>query len=357
MTDDNRDNFRIETSRLADVPSLAAFLREEYPDGDIANNEYLKWEYVENPSGRAYLAIAKNDEGIMAAQYALIPQEVIWGDNSFKASLSLNTLTSKKFRGKGLFVRTAEANFDACAADDVLFTVGIPNANSYPGFIEKLNFLHCGNLTFSFLPLRPINTLKTILNRGSKKKGQEILTAPDGPELARHAVSYFDPETDRRLYEPFLMKWKSEARIHINRGKEFLDWRYLKHPSRKYQLLKYVVKGEMQALAVYRTLEVFGMRTCIVMDLLSLNASSGKELLNVIAVGMKRAGIDAMIAAYAGKCSIHEVLKSAGFFQIPKFLLPQQLPFILRIHKDFEKSDQFGDLDNWHFTFGDYDIF
>src|SRR5689334_7805417 len=141
-----KDGYSLETFRPTDVLPLANFLKEEYPFGEPANVHFLDWEYLRNPFGPAIITVAKDGNQHLASQYALLPIQVRINDKKTNGSLSLNTLTGAKHRGKGLFLETAEASFRYCHDEDIYFTIGIPNRNSYPGFIKRLGFKHVGNL-------------------------------------------------------------------------------------------------------------------------------------------------------------------------------------------------------------------
>ena len=99
-----KKEFHIETDLAAYVASLSKFLRDEYPEGEIADERFLQWEYLDNPFGKAFISCARNMNHVLATQYAIIPFEVVIEGKTMSASLSLNTLTAKEFRGKGLFV-------------------------------------------------------------------------------------------------------------------------------------------------------------------------------------------------------------------------------------------------------------
>lgn len=352
-----KEEFNIKTELAADVAPLSKFLKDEYPEGDIANEEYLRWEYLDNPFGKAFISCTRNSEQVIASQYAVIPVEVIMDGKTVNASLSLNTLTAKEYRGKGLFLKTAESNYTSCAEHGVLFTIGIPNANSFPGFIQRLSFKHCGNLNFLVKPLRPLNILTSFIKSNKTKKGNEFSVIPDMDSLKKQGVSIFDPITEYSQYEPFWNKWKSETKVILNRNKEYLFWRYLQNPLRKYQLMKICEEGEMKAIAVLRTMNIYGLRACVLMDFFCTDSAAGRNLINAITEGMKANRIDIIMAVSSGNNGVSACLKNSGFMKVPEFLLPQQLPFIIRFHRKSERSDMLSNMNNWHFTFGDYDIF
>ena len=352
-----RAEFKIETTRPDTVHGIAGFLGSEYPDGEISDERFLKWEYLDNPFGKVVVTMATGTDGNAASQYALIPIEVLVKGKVFGASLSLNTLTAAAFRGKGLFSQTAKATFEYCSGAGIHFTVGVPNRNSYPGFINKLGFKHIGNLIFCLKPLRPAGIIRSLLSRGSAKKGSGINLTIDDEVLALNSVSGFDPVADRIMYEHFWELWRKDKPIALNRPAAFLGWRYFENPLRKYDVFKLIHKGEIKALLATRSLYVYGLRTCIVMDFLSLGEHYGHTLIRAIAGEAKRNDLDIMMGVTANRNAEFRQMIKSGFIKIPGVLLPQQLPLIIKVHRQFEHADMLFDPGSWHFMFGDYDIF
>ena len=54
---------------------------------------------------------------------------------------------------------------------------------------------------------------------------------------------------------------------------------------------------------------------------------------------------------------INKLLKQKGFFQIPSFLKPESLHFIVRLFDSDQKLKKLEKFDNWFFSLGDYDVF
>jgi len=351
-----KEHFEISTGTPADVKELAAFLREEYPSGEIADEKYLSWEYLSNPSGKAIVSVARNENMEIASQYALAPM-VIYADGiRTAATLSLNTLTAEKYRSKGLFISTANNAFDFCAANEIKFTYGVPNSSSYPGFIRRLNFRHIGNLVFMAKPLKPFRILSAMINKKSEKKGEpiEFIFHKDSSPNGISELKFPEDENEFRFFFDY---WKKDRYVYISRHIEYFNWRYMQNPLRKYKLFKIKNKGAMEEVVVIRTMHLYGMKVCIVME--NLGPGKSSFLLEIISEQAKKNNLDLMIALAASKKNNqYSQLRSCGFLPVPSFLLPQQLPFIIKNHDDSEFCrSKFNDLSKWHFSFGDYDVF
>jgi glycosyltransferase involved in cell wall biosynthesis len=355
------EKFDIHTEQLdhpASIAELAEFLRNEYPSGEISDEKYLAWEYLHNPSGKALVTTARNDKGEIVSQYALTPMDILVNNSPIAATLSLNTLTAGAYRGKGLFLATANDAFNYCENEGIQFTYGIPNSNSFHGFIGKLRFTHAGNLIFMTKPLEIWNVINGLMNRKSLKKGDEIDFVPDKNNLNKNSVSELIFPADEKRYNDFLSLWSKQDYISIRKTVQDLNWRYIQNPLRKYTLLKIEADDEIKAIAVIRTLYLYGMKVCLVMEHLSCDNLFSKKLLNVISDEAKRNHMDLMIAVAASKKNKQfKQLMHSGFKSVPAFMLPQQLPFITRMHGESEDAHSLNDLKNWHFSFGDYDVF
>jgi hypothetical protein len=356
--------FEINTERIdhpGSVGELAELLKDEYPSGEIADENYLIWEYLQNPSGKALVTTARNDEGKIVSQYALAPMDVYHHGISISATLSLNTLTAENYRGRGLFLSTANDAFSYCAKHGIQFTYGIPNKNSFHGFVRRLKFRHAGNLVFMARPVKYLNVMNGILNRGHTKKGEEITFVPDKNNLNKNSVSELVFPDDEKTYNDFLALWENQHFISIRKTARYLSWRYFQNPLRKYFLFKIVADNEIKAIVVIRTMYLYGMKVLLIMDHLGYDSYS-KKLLQVISDEAKRNQMDMMIAVAASKNNNQfRQLHHSGFKAVPSIMLPQQLPFITRIHDEsghnVELASRLNDLKNWHFSFGDYDVF
>ncbi|MEO8086041.1 MAG: GNAT family N-acetyltransferase [Bacteroidota bacterium] len=349
--------FHFETNKTPDTKELAVFLNEEYASGEIADERFLQWEYKDNPFGNAVVTLAKDRQHTLASQYAVIPLEVVVNGKILKGSLSLNTLTAEKFRGMGLFTGAAEENYSRCTKEEILFTIGVPNRNSFPGFKNKLRFANPGNLNFLIKPLHPIRMIKSFLIKNGEKKGEELRVIINESGMVKKSISFFNPVADAEIYESFWTGWKKKNSIAINRTVDYMSWRYFKNPMRNYEVFKLVEKEKMKAIISTRAMNIFGMRAIVVMDLLSEDVKYASELLQAISNVAKESNMDIVIAATANKKRAYSIFRKSGYWHVPEFLLPQQLPFIIRLHKNFEGSEVLFDLENWHFSFGDYDIF
>lgn len=110
-----------------------------FPRSSLFSIEYLHWLYNANPDGAA-IGFNAWDDGRLVAHYACVPTQALVNKGSVRTMLSLNTATHPSHQGRGLFLRLAEATYEAAAARGIQAVYGVANAQSTPGFTRKLGF-------------------------------------------------------------------------------------------------------------------------------------------------------------------------------------------------------------------------
>lgn len=121
------------------LQKVVQLLKECFPETEKFTEDFLTWQYVQNPCGKVYGFNALLN-GEIAAHYATIPVEYSINGKLRKGLLSLNTATGINHRGKKLFKTLAEKTFDTAADAGYDFVIGVANANSTHGFVNKMNF-------------------------------------------------------------------------------------------------------------------------------------------------------------------------------------------------------------------------
>ncbi|WP_025742724.1 GNAT family N-acetyltransferase [Aquimarina pacifica] len=127
------------------IHKITNLLRVTFPKAEKYTEEFVKWQYVENPVGsmigfNAFL----NDE--LAAHYALMPIKALVHGKEEKGLLSLNTATHPQHRGKKLFPILAAKSYQRASDLGFGFVIGVANAQSTSGFLKKLDFQLVGML-------------------------------------------------------------------------------------------------------------------------------------------------------------------------------------------------------------------
>jgi len=344
-----------------DLSEMIEMTRSYYGDIEIANRNYLKWQYEDNPAGQALIMLAKDpDQNILAGQYIVIPAQIQHGEHLVQGTLSLNTLTKTAYQGQGIFTGLAAAANKACAAEGFAFTYGFPNPNSYPGFIKKLGFSDLGNVP---LLLRPLD-IKGLI----QKKVSPLLapfSLPLKPFFRVSSVPYPDLEvfevTENHLAAlgVFWETVKNKYPIMGVRSASYLRWRYMTIPQREYKLygVKPLHSDELLGYIVGRCAEVSSISSGMIVDFLVLpqHTQAADALIQTLLQFFVQNGMELAGSLMMNHAEEYRYLLSNGFFKCPKSLEPQPFPLIYRAHPGFVEDHTFQNFNNWFITMGDYD--
>ena len=352
--------WKSEIFEQSDFYDMLNLIKENYGDIEIAKEEFLRWQYEKNPAGSAVIQLAKDKErDILAGQYVIIPMKLKFQDKVVKGTLSLNTLTKSEYRGQGIFTKLASDIFQYCSENKLAFTYGFPNPNSYPGFIKKLSFQDLGSVP---LLLRPLNLNKLVRSKTNKYISSLI---PN--------ISYF-MTTKKYNMEKYVIYEINESNINdINqlwddvkdkheiigvRDAEYIKWRYIDIPLRKYKI--FAIKDEKKILGyiIGNCKEVDGVNSGMIVDFL-LNSNSslvGDILVNTIIEYFKTKDIDLIGSLMLGHTLEYKTLKNNKFYKCPKKFEPQAFPVVYREHTKVGNNQFASKLENWFLTMGDYDV-
>lgn len=329
--------------------------KEYYGNIEISDEKFLHWQYFGNPSGNAYIRIAYDKEE-PAGQYIVIPMMMKVKNKIVKCTLSLNTLTREKYRGKGLFTQLAEKVFLDCKKDGVKFTYGFPNQNSYPGFIRKLNFKNVGYMPLLVRPLdfesmiykkfknNIISKLSNLINPffqiNNEIEGEAI-------EINNDNVNFFDN---------FWNKIKDEYEVIGVRDSKYIKWRYIDIPLREYKILGIKKNENLVAYLVLRNTTIGEFDCGMIVDFLYLSSyeKEALSLLNNSLMYFEKKQMDMIGCLMNGYSKEYKLLKKLKFIKVPKKFEPQPFPVILRVHDNDYSANH--DLKGWFLTMGDYDV-
>jgi len=144
VTDSNNYLFEEIDTSFSGLEVLSRFLSQTFKSHKFTP-EYLDWMYNKNPNGDVvgFNAINENE---LVAHYALMPIQAHYKNQTIRALISINTATSSKHRGQGLFTILANETYIKATNQGFEIVFGVANANSIPGFIKKLDFKYIDQL-------------------------------------------------------------------------------------------------------------------------------------------------------------------------------------------------------------------
>lgn len=315
--------------------------------------EQLRWQYVDNPTGRLYVDLAEAPEGgRLAAVYASMPGTLRLGGQRRLGLQSLDTLTDEDFRGQGLFLRLARSTFARAEADGVALIYGFPNGNSAHGFFQKLGWTSLDPVPFLIRPLRTRYVAER-LKLGVKVPDLPLMAPVHLPwPGARVAeVSPDDPRVDAL--------WASFAEgvgVAVERDGAYLRWRIGQRPDEAYRTFGLFRGDDLRALAITNVKDKHGGRIGYLMELLHRPGrhDEGFAVLRHALLELARAGADAALAwsfPHAQNRLTHHL---AGFAPLPRRFWPIELHVGVRAF-DPSIAPLVNDRARWYLSYLDSD--
>lgn len=351
-------DFLIEKNDFSNISELIELAHSYYNDRDVNNKEYLEWQYLQNPAGKAYLYTARESgSGELAGQYTVIPTIFNRSGEKILGSIALNLLTKPKFRRNGLFPRMVSATHKECAEKDVLFTIGMPNHQSYPGLTQKLGFTHLGDIPLLIKPFSLFRIVKSYLNKNKEEKHGGIieLDMVSAPNIKQ--VLFNNVNEENKIGE-FWDSIKYDYPLSTFKDYSYLKWRYNDLPTRTYYVFYHESNEKVDGIIVLKAEKIWGFKVGMIVDIMIKNKDKkiAKELLDYSKHICRKKKLDFLTALHTANHEFSLLIRN-GFWVIPYKLLPQKTHYIVRLNKDFENSEFLMELKNWKLTFGDYDVF
>ena len=310
----------------------------------ITGRDYFEWQFLEGPKGKpiAYCAQPDREKAPLAGIYLVMPATLLSGSGALDFSISVYTATHPAYRKQGIFRDLALLTYEKCRERSISGTVGIPNNNSLPGF-RGLGFTVLGQME--------------VVAR---------LASPFAASEAGPPVRQFTTARNLCAIDCGLDRAKARSgTVLFERGAEFLAWRYLRCPGIRYRIFGCVDRGEkLVGLIVLRSARRKGLPLTVIVDFL-VNETAPDADLTARAL-LRQAHLFAwtrlapVVITLVNPFS-HEarMLAGNGFRSMWKKMLPHESNLILKLHTDGPPglARQLTDFRNWHFSFGDYDIF
>lgn len=292
--------------------------------------EYWKWRYTRGPFGKGIVKLVFAN-GKLIGHYAVTPMDILVDNSLRRAVFSLHTMTHPDFQRQGLFTLLAEKVYKQCQSEAFDFVYGFPNDNSYHGFVNKLGWTGFGKM----------NSLEKSLDSKAKEASR-----------ARniHEIDRFDDRVNV-LWD----KVKADYRVIVPRTQDYLNWRFAAHPTIRYP--KYIMMSGSSELSGYMILKVYTKQDEVkghIVDMLSVkDVSVVKSLVDTAYGYFIERGINNLSCWMPESCFCTRILKEEGFVS-KEFDINFGVRILQRADKSLKSVEQ---LDNWHLTMSDVDVF
>jgi hypothetical protein len=341
-------------------PELAsgvlAFHRTIWPQSEISDDTYHRWQYQDNPAGIAMAALAMEGERVLG-QFGALPIRLRIDGRDGLAAVALNVATEPAHRRQGMFAALGKRSDLLMDQANVSAAFAMPNESSFPGFVTHLGYTHAGDIPFLVRPVNvgrlvrarvPLPGLQALVGLASSPFVRRLPPRPrDFPGLRVEEVAAFDGRFDR-LWK----RLRDRHPVMVVRDALYLNWRFLAIPLREYVCLLATEADVPRGYAVLRVAELLGLRAGLLVDFIVApgEARAAEALLSHALSWFADEDVDLLATLMLPHTFEYRMLRRYRFWPLPKRLLPQPFRLVAR------DGPLVRDVRNWFFTLGDYDV-
>jgi len=179
---------------IGDFSSLSELFSEHFAPGDrVLNKAYSEWLYLKNPFGKARIVTATQD-GHWLGFMALVPVCLVRLDEVRTGYFVVNVLVHQKQRGRNIFGTMIEAAKESVRAERAIL-MGHPNSMAYNAWKRAEMHFQAPLKSYFVMP----NFIRWNVSGGEVTGSSEL-------------------------------EWQVCSSI------DYLEWRYLRHPTNNYSL-------------------------------------------------------------------------------------------------------------------------
>jgi len=348
-----------------DEAGILALRQQIFGDLDAVRLEpsVWRWQFLENPAGPGYIRLAEHD-GVIVGQYAAIPTRfrvATAGGRERTFAMSCDTMTHPGYQRQGMFARLARELYEEIASREDVSTVwGFPNPASHPGFVGKLGWFDIHEFPTLVKPLATARVLARYVSSqrlarllgGMADRVYRLVT----PRARAPRRCTIEPIT--AFDERFAGLWKRHealADVIQVRDGAYLDWRYCAVPMFDYRPFAVTVDGALEGYVVLRSLTLFDMPVCAVVDLFPCPLVDADITREVLAFAQRHAVTHgaAFLTAMLPPGHVHHLTRF-GFLRVPRVMNPR--PFRFGARCAAADTSLLGNVDHWYVTYGESDI-
>jgi len=337
--------------------AILELTKTTFGDVEITDSLYFDWQYRNNPEGKAIVLLAIDDskDDLIIGTNAIIRTRLIIDGEETISFFACNAQVHPDYRKKGIFYKLLLSTSSSARDNGISSIFAFPNNNSFSAYIKE-DAVKITNLPLLVRPIRfsqyfhsPIKQILKPFDIFWKKK-----------KIFPYSIEQLNGNFDDSFE---ILAKKTSKRISVigSRNKEFLNWRYKEHPTRKYQIftLKQTNKliGYIITKIHFFNKNKIGVIVDYMIDSDIRDKNQLKSLIDKAISYFWDNNVSVAIATCNEGLLENELLHSSGFFVLPSFLKPEPLHFMVRILDDDKKHVKLAKFENWFFSFGDYDVF
>lgn len=308
-----------------------------------------EWKFKHNPKFQQPFILVYEEDGKILGNFSLWMAEAFIHGEKKVIGLRVDTMVDPDARGRGIYKKLTDALFTEAnnAGIDYLYGFPAPKAKElfirYTGALELIQTPRLVHIQKPFTLLstkvKPIRLLQPLDKLLSLRTNKSTLNQ----DITIQRINKFDSAFDQLAFDT-----RNLDSVLINRDSQYLNWRYIDHPTNEYRVHAMYKQEELQGYVITKEENKGSYRNGFIVDLLAKNEEAWLTLIDAAKQDLKDA---ALIQTWSLPHTIFsKSLKQKGFSH-----KDSPMPMV-GIEVD-PKLSTLGDYTEWFITPGDVDSF
>jgi hypothetical protein len=355
MIDEIR-HWKVRDGSEKDREGLLSLRRDAFgeTEKDKLDPRFWQWEFMEGPDGKAFIYIVEERDKIVG-HFADIPRRFSLKGEVVLGTLSLDLMVHHDYWRKGIFATMGKYGVHRVKQENGLFLTAFPIRLETIQGLKKIGWKEVVKLPVLVYPIKFSGILNRYLHFSplglfvggmarffyfflyGLKKREEM----GGIEIEK--AGFLDEQ-----FDDFWQKALSLYPIMGIRNRNYLTWRYIKHPTRNYVIYRAKKNGEMKGYIVLRKVELLHFNSAVMVDLLALDEVALSALVERGIQYSQQEGVDLLGLIVPKGHLYYKILRKMGF--LPSF---KNFLFMVYSHSDREMILS---RESWYVNWGDTDV-
>ena len=345
-----RDGNKKDLKRIFSLRKIAFGETEK----DKLDERFWRWEFEEGPDGGAFIYIVEEGNKIIG-HFADIPRRFSVEGGVVLGTLSLDLMVHPDYWRKGIFEAMGKYGAQRVKQADGLFMTAFPIRLETIHGLKKIGWREVVELPVLVYPIR----FHGILNRYIHFPPLSLLAGGVARFFyllfyglkRRKGIEAIEIEEIGLLDDQFDGFWQKVLSLYPIMGirnRNYLTWRYLRHPTRHYDIYRAKKSGEMKGYIVLRKVELLNFNSAVIVDLLALDEMSLAALVEKGIEHSRQEGADLLGFMVPSGHLYYKILRGMGF-------LPSLKTFLFMVYPHSDK-EIFLSPEKWYVNWGDSDV-
>jgi hypothetical protein len=353
---DEMHHWKVRDGNEKDMEEILSLRRDAFgeTEKDKLDPRFWQWEFMEGPDGRALIYIVEERNKVVG-HFADIPRRFIVEGEVVLGTLSLDLMVHHDYWRRGIFQAMGKYGAQRVKQKNGLFLTAFPIRLETIQGLKKIGWKEVVELPVLVYPIKFSGIVNRYLHFSplgvfiggmarffyfllyGLKRRKEI----GGDEIEK--VGLLDEQ-----FDGFWQKALSLYPILGIRNRNYLTWRYFKHPTRDYVIYRAIRNGEMRGYIVLRKVELLNLNSAVIVDLLALDEAALKALVKRGIQHSRQEGVYLVGLIVPQGHLYYKILRKMGF-------LPSFKKFLFMVYPNSDK-EMILSPEKWYVNWGDTDV-